>query len=480
MTIIQTPWRKPLIALFVLLTFGTSCKKFVQVTAPPTAISSGTVYQNDLSSAAVLTSIYNKMMTNGQMSSGSQSISTLTGLAADELDNYSTTSPLFSTCYTNSLKSSLVYFWTELYQRIYTANAALEGMAKSDAISPAEKQQLTGEAKFIRAFFHFYATNLYGNVPLVTTTNYQTNTTISRSDPKQVYRQIIADLTDAQSLLGNNFLTPTGGASTPERVRPNKGAAEALLSRVYLYQNMWDSAEVEATLVINNTSTYGLVKNLDSVFLANSTEAIWQLQPVQPGYNTFDAYNFVLTSQPGVSRTPVALSKNLLNVFEPGDNRNSHWTGNITSSSKKYYYPYKYKVYLFNANQAVTEYVMVLRLAEQYLIRAEARAWKGNLQGAIDDLNIIRNRAGLPNTTATSSQSDVLSAIYHERQVELFTEWGHRWFDLKRTGNITAVMTTVTPQKSNGSNSWNTNWTVFPIPASETKINPNLGQNQGY
>jgi len=452
----------------------TGCKKFVQVDPPTIAITSAVVYTNDLSAAAAVTSIYDNMMSNfNGLSQGYQSISCLAGLTADEFENYSPIAAL-AQCYTNTLSSANNYFWPEIYQEIHVANAVLEGLSNSSGVTSAEKQQLIGEALFMRAFLHFYGTNIYGDIPLVTTTNYLVNNTIQRSPQSQIFQQVIADLKNAQSSLSNNFLTPTGGIPTTERVRPNKGAATALLARAYLYIGAWDSAEAQSTSVINNTATYGLVMNLDSVFLMNSMEAIWQMQPVYPGYNTFDAYNFVLASPPGHGNNPVALTPNLVYAFEVGDQRRVNWVDSLTSAGQTYYYPYKYKVSAYN--QAVTEYLMVLRLAEQFLIRAEARAQQGNLSGAAADLNIIRMRAGL-GATAAATKQDLLNAIYHERQVELFTEWGHRWFDLKRTGNIDLVMSIVTPEKGG---SWSPDWALFPIPQSEISLNPNLTQNTGY
>ncbi len=461
--------------LTILFIIFSGCKKFVQVPPPATSITSATVYTSDLSAASAVTSIYINMMSSlYNLSGGEKSISCLTGMAADEFTNYSTNSFL-TECYTNSLQSSNNYFWDELYQEIYVTNAVLEGLSNSSGVTSAEKQQLIGEAKFMRAFLHFYGTNLFGAFPVVTTTNYQVNNTISRSPPTEVYQQIIADLTDAQSLLPDNFVNPTGQTTTTERIRPNKWAAAALLARVYLYQTSWDSAEMEATLVINNSSLFDL-DTLNGVFLANSNEAIWQMQPVRPGaYNTYDAYTYVLTSPPN-SNHPVALTNSLVGAFENGDQRFAEWVGSYIDPSGTYYFPYKYKVNTYQYNGPITEYLMVLRLAEQYLIRAEARAQQGNLQGAILDLDTIRNRAGLSDTTA-NTQAGLLSLIYHERQVELFSEWGHRWFDLIRTGNVNAVMSVVTPQKGG---SWSSNWALFPIPQSELTINPNLKQNSGY
>jgi hypothetical protein len=192
-------------------------------------------------------------------------------------------------------------------------------------------------------------------------------------------------------------------------------------------------------------------------------------------------------------KNPVYLSKQILSSFESGDQRAvlGNWVNrtiyNKTSTIKDtVYYPFKYK--LNTGDPTITsssgtanmkEYFMVLRLGELYLIRAEARAHLGNIGGAQSDLNAIRNRAGLPNTTA-SDQPSLLMAILDERRHELFSEWGHRWFDLKRTGNIDAVMSFITPQKSNGATTWQSYKQLYPIPIEALNSSPNLTQNAGY
>lgn len=475
-----------ILTLILILSFAIdSCRKFVEVDPPVTSITGSTVYENNVSAAAVMTGLYSNIV-NGSSTSiagGPAGISLLMGLAADELKNYSTT-PAIAQFYANSLTSnasngaSNYYFWQQLYFQIHVCNAVLEGLQNSTAVSASTRDQITGEAKFMRAFLLFYAVNLYGDVPIVTSTVPQVNNIIHRSPITDVYQQITDDLKEAQSKLSNNFVDGAGAVSTL-RVRPNKTAATALLARAYLYQQKYDSAEAQATAVINN-SNYALVGNPDSVFLANSKEAIWQLQPVGSNYNTFDGGYFILTTVPGsLAAFPVALSSNLYSAFEAGDNRLTHWVGTYTKSGTNYYYPYKYKVGLVSGSTNFTEYTMVFRLAEQYLIRAEARAQKGDIAGAQADLNMIRSRAKLPATSA-ATQPALLAAILHERQIELFTEWGHRWFDLIRTGNINSIMGSPGNVCQSKGGVWNTNKVLLPLPLLETQINPNLTQNPGY
>jgi hypothetical protein len=160
----------------------------------------------------------------------------------------------------------------------------------------------------------------------------------------------------------------------------------------------------------------------------------------------------------------------------------------LTSTTKDTVYcPFKYK--LNSSDPTITtstltanmkEYFMVLRLGEQYLIRAEARAKLGNSGGAQSDLNSIRNRAGLANYSGATDQTSLVTAILNERRHELFSEWGNRWFDLKRTGNIDAVMSVVTPQKSKGTTSWQSFQQLYPIPITELQLAPNITQTNGY
>ena len=115
---------------------------------------------------------------------------------------------------------------------------------------------------------------------------------------------------------------------------------------------------------------------------------------------------------------------------------------------------------------------MALGLGEQYLIRAEARAQQDNVSGAQEDLNIIRNRAGLLKTTSSDKVS-ILLAIEQERSKELFAEWGHRWFDLKRTRRTNVILGAI-------KSSWKSTDLVYPIPLVEITNNPFLTQNPGY
>jgi starch-binding outer membrane protein, SusD/RagB family len=474
-----------LLILFDVCTQG--CKKFVQIPPPNTLLVTTNVFNNNSTATSALTSIYTQMFTNSESFNIAQDL----GLLADELTNYST-SAVQVEFYTNAMTAtSITGEWDNAYNYIYRANAVIAALQNNGNISPAVAQQLTGESLFLRAFWHFYLTNEYGAVPLVTTTLYTVNESISRTPQALVYAQIIQDLKNAQSLLNANYVDGSDTTVTTERTRPTKAAAQALLARVYLYTGKYDSAQAQATLVINNTNLYALDSILsptnstyspNSPFLMNSTEAIWQLYTPQPsGDNTNDAQNFYLAGVPSTGTdNSTTISPQLLSSFEAGDLRRANWIDSIIESGILYYFPYKYQSYNTNT---LTEYTMVLRLAEQYLIRAEAEANLGDMAGAARDLNTVRARAGLgqsPTLTASSSLQQADSAILHERQVELFTEWGHRWFDLIRTGTVNTVLGSPGNVCRAKGGVWSSISELFPIPEYDILADPNLTQNPGY
>jgi hypothetical protein len=225
-------------------------------------------------------------------------------------------------------------------------------------------------------------------------------------------------------------------------------------------------AYVESNLVIDSAN-YTLVSDPNKVFLAYSSEAIWQLAPVVPGLNTFEGNTFIPADS---SIIPTyALDSGLLNAFEAGDLRRKDWLDSSKAVGQVYYYPYKYKVQTGNTD---IENYTILRLGEQYLIRAEALDHLGNFQAAKADLDTIRARAHLPASQATDLPG-LLQAIYKERRIELFCEWGQRWFDLKRTGQAGSVLSQIKP-------AWKGTDTLYPIPWYQLVANSALNQNPGY
>jgi starch-binding outer membrane protein, SusD/RagB family len=448
----------PIIFLLVL----NSCKKFVEVKPPIDRLTSEKVFESEAAANSAVLGIYSQMLyPEPYLTCGAMTI--YTGLYADEL----VTSNSFSASETqfadNSVKAnnSIIYFnvWQKAFKYIYQSNACIEGLANSTKVPANARDQLIGEVLFIRSFIYFYLTNLFGEVPLVLKTDFKDNARLPRIAQSKIYDQIKKDLIQAAALMGEDYVA--GGHS-----RPNRFAAISLLARVYLYTGDWKSAALAAGQVINS-GHYTLLDDLTQVFLFNSPEAIWQLYPVGGYFNTTEGIYFVPFASTVIPS--YFLTDTIVHSFDSADRRLSAWTGINEIATKKYFYPYKYKVGY--TGDIIESYVM-LRYAELFLIRAEANAQLDLLQDAVADINIIRERAGVfPVNLNTKSQ--VLLILQQERLHELFAEWGHRWFDLRRTGKANEILTSQKP-------GWSANDTLFPIPQSEILLNPALTQNPGF
>lgn len=445
-----------------------SCEYFVEVEVPNHKIVSETIFEEDETATRAMKGIYNELF-NASFSGGwSSSITVLAGLSSDILEPVNSENITYGEFHKNEISpdhSSNFNLWSSAYNIIYMTNSMLEGLATSENLSADLRQRLEGEARFVRAFTYFYLTNLYGDVPLVVDTDYRINSLVARDSAGDVYGQVVADLERAMDLLPTEY-------DVSDRTTVNRFTAIALRARMALYQQNWEQAEALSSEIINQSSGYEILQDLNNVFLANSREAIWQISPIGRGNiltSTGEGQVFI-----GTSRSSLRLANDFVENMDPQDKRLNHWVGHFSNESRNFFFPYKYKD--FSSLNNITEYSMVLRLAEQYLIRAEARAMLGDLEGAISDLDKIRNRAGLEELAVINpgiGKEELLQLIMEERKQELFAEWGHRWFDLKRTGRANEILKDKTSL-------WNDTDVFYPIPEAERMKNPNLGQNPGY
>ncbi|NML38857.1 RagB/SusD family nutrient uptake outer membrane protein [Chitinophaga sp. G-6-1-13] len=447
-----------------------ACNKFVDVPSPVNKIAAQELFKDDANATSAVTGIYGQMA-NLVQNIANGSITSLTGITSDEL-NYINNAAAIKEFQTNSISTNnstnVGDFWAPAYKYIYQANASLEGIAASTGISLKTKNQLEGECRVVRSLIYFYLIQLYGDVPLITTTNFNTNTVQRRNSTPEIYDFIINDLIEAKQDLAETY--PTTG-----RLRPNLYTAEALLSRVYLYTGQWGKAETEANNVIKSAQ-YSLQTDLTKIFLSGSNEAIWQIAASIDGLNTREGVLFVNSNANAIPN--YLISDALMNGFEANDPRKTAWIGTKTISNKIYYFPYKYKLPMSSTSTAKENYVM-FRLAEQYLIRSEAKIRQGKTDEGVKDLNIIRGRARgnnstiLPDQPMGATQQQALSYVIKERRIELMTEWGNRWLDLKRFHLCTATLQPIKP-------GWQDTDTLFPIPLQQILINKNLTQNSGY
>lgn len=440
------------------------CSDFVSVDPPKNTLVSETVFEDPATVESALAQLYFGMRDQQGMVSGSFGLSTAMGIYADELDYYG-----FNSDYTQLYNHNVLVgneliraWWSQAYQLIYGANDIILGVEASQDLTEAEKGLYQGQALFIRAYIHSLLVSIYGDVPYVTTTDYRVNNTVSRSEETEVYHRIITDLEEAMALLVDS------DPISSERIYVDIHTAKALLTRMYLYVEEWDKAASLATELID---TFPLETDLAQVFRKDSQETIWQLKADADNIrNTREAIELIIQAIPGQR---YALTNELLDAFENGDQRLDQWVSSVsdTDNTVTLQYAHKYKADINEAQSL--EYSIRFRVAEQYLIRAEARVYLGDLNGALADINALRTRAGLPDHNATVPET-ILDAIFKERQVELFTEQGHRWFDLKRSGRADQVLGRVKPN-------WRPTNVLLPIPEAELETNPNLlPQNPGY
>ena len=464
--------------LLVPITFyGYSCKKLVEIPPPIDTIVSEQAFGTDNNANSAILGIYAKLMNQSEiLAFGNSAISIVGGLSSDELAIFGI-DPGLSPIYHNQIASDnglvLTRLWQQPYEIIYQANACIEQLERTENVSSPLKERLTAEAKFIRSFVYFYLVNYFGETPLLTTTNYKENTISPRVAPDLIYEKIIDDLENSISALPDDFEQYNG-----ERIRVTSWAAIALLSRIYLYIGDWEMADHYSSMVINS-NLFSLVPTLNDVFLKNSNEAILQLH-VDGGLMPYNVLpESLLTLPSNRTSAPFLYYPNaFVNSFDSIDLRRVFWIDSTIYQGNTYFFPYKYKVgpSQMVPNSTPTEYYMVLRLAEQYLIRAEARAQKGDLAGSVADVNAIRLRAGLMPLTF-DTKDDALYGILQERKKELMYEWGHRWLDMKRHDIADQIMAIIAPQKGG---IWTPGAKFFPIPAAEIFRNPNLTQNAGY
>jgi hypothetical protein len=274
--------------LLAAVLLGTSCNKFVDVSLPISQISTVAAFADDGKANSSMRGIYASTQSvwgpGGPFSSG---FSTRLGISSDELKCLSYDADL-QTFVDNNLAAGsggVNTLWSGLYNTLYQVNVLLENVVNAPGITPPVKQQLLGEAHFLRAFCYFYLVNTFGDVPMPLTSDYRTNALLSRTPAEKVYEQILTDLAYAQEKAGTGF-TDAGS-----RIRANKWTATALLARVQLYRKNWAEAEKQATTVIA-AGPYKL-DSLPNVFLLSSKEAI--LQIANAGTNIYTIEGGALT-----------------------------------------------------------------------------------------------------------------------------------------------------------------------------------------
>jgi hypothetical protein len=267
MKIINNSWRfiQAIGALCLIVLFASACKKLIEVDLPIDKNTAETVFASTPTAVSALTGVYAEMA--GPIT-GSAGIILPPAQMADETKFRVNEGSSF---YKNDITANDPWdLWTPFYRNhIFSLNTIIENVQRSSTLPERARLILEGEARFTRAFLYFHLVNYYGDVPVVITSDFNANANIARSPEAKVYGQIEEDLLIAQQNLDSRYLDKDLFTTAQFRLRPNKGAATALLARIYLYRQQWNKAEAEATKVIEDNN-YQLLSDLDSVFLKES------------------------------------------------------------------------------------------------------------------------------------------------------------------------------------------------------------------
>lgn len=437
------------IYLLVLPLLFSSCKKYLEE-IPNNAIPSTAAITDAGTARAAISGTYNRLQNY------TTDYITLGTVTADNVAFNGTLSEYLqldqNAIPTDNVITVGVY--QKIYSTINSANSVIAGLpgVTDPLLQTAEKNRILGEAYFIRALGYFDLARGWGGVQLQLTPTANINGIkgVKRSTLTQTYDQVLADLIQSEQLL------PEDDAITRNRVQ--KSAVRGLRARLALYRENWTDAVTYSTQVIAQ-SKFALVNTYQSFFTAPylSTESVFELTFSANNQNNY--WSLWYPSALGGSYTlkPTASLISKLNDPGIGGTRKSLIAG--TGSS----------VYgtLYNTAGTGTDPSYVLRIAELYLIRSEARAHLNELDGALADLNAIRKRAGVSPFTS-GNQEEILQAIADENSVEFAFE-AHRWFDLVRTKQAGKILGLT-----------NTNFWLFPIPYSDLLSDPDVVQNPGY
>ncbi|KQC33373.1 hypothetical protein AAU57_08645 [Nonlabens sp. YIK11] len=432
---------------------------------PITQISTGNLYQTQEDAEAVLISCYDglqpdsyygfDMLVYGDVRSDN-CFAGGDNAANFQIDNFNV----------NPTNAIITRSFSQMYSAINRANTVLNRVEQMDEalFDTGRKEGILGEALFLRGLHYFNLVRLFGDVPLVTTETTSLDPAqlnVSRTAQQEVYNQIITDLLEAQSLLPDVPVDPERAA---------KGAAEALLSKVYLTLEDYPNVDVWTEAVMRRG--YGLQTRFDNLFNQENkfnNEVIFAVRYL--GDTEGNVFPELVLPTPEASfdfikfNTP---TPNSINQFQGGDSRAA--SSFVQRNGESFLYKWRNGEAFQSA-----DYTIVLRYADVLLMRAEALNQINRTGDAIDLLNRVRLRAGLPNYGGQTDPVSVDDAIFQERRLEFMYE-GHRWFDLKRKG-FAAVTEALDESKDISISEFEL---LLPIPQTELDRNPNLTQNPGY
>jgi hypothetical protein len=363
-----------------------------------------------------------------------------------------------------SANASAAALWQSIYSTVYISNFILEKLPTITGVSTTERNRVTGAAHFLRGYAYFIALHSFGGVPEVLTTAIETNRNIPRASVSDINQLIIDDYTAALGKLPD--VAPNAGYSSNYAVR-------AALAKFYLYSKNWAQAETYSTQVISSNK-YTLEPSFKNLVLKDFTnESIFEVGYTitdDPGTDNNLGLNSLFQGRREIipsNQVVVALAS-----AESGDRYSSITfnSANLAGTDNGW------SVAKYGTPDQDNNNIVVIRLGEMYLIRAEARANQGKITGtgsAAEDINVLRTRANAP-TITSATQNQMITLVEQERRYELAFE-GHRWYDIVRTDRAAQIMPAF-------NSNWKDTYNVWPIPQREIQNNPALADNQnpGY
>lgn len=346
---------------------------------------------------------------------------------------------------------SVATIWNSLYDAVSRVNLIIQKVPALTDLDPVEKDEILGEAYFLRALHYHNLVRLWGGVPLrlVPPATVDDAANISRGTAAETYAQILSDLGEAEARITN--AGPTSQASI--------GAVKALQARVYLYQQNYVAANAKADEVI--ALGYDLAPAIGDLFDAEGQDTPEDIFKVTFTDSDYQYIGYYYLSYNSGGRGEVAVDADLIAVSDPADDRLAWGVNQNESPAEGTKYP----------TTIGAEDVHVIRFAEVILTKAEALARQNNLDSAVAEYNKIRTRALLaPHVLGVdvTTQQEVLDAIDLERRLELAFE-GDRFADLVRTGRAVTVLVGLQDYQQ-----------LLPVPLREIDVAPNITQNPGY
>ena len=461
--------------MFLMAAGITSCKKETLFKAPENSISQTDAFSTadriEKASAGMYDALQNQNFFSGRI----LIYADMRGLDVTP-NNYFGNMGFYST--TTSTDATVALAYQAGYRTIYQANLFIKGFTPNiGLVTSAKADQYVGEAKYIRSLCYFYLVNMWAQpynftadashpgVPLVLSAAddpFDASNQLSRATVKQVYDQIETDLLEAETKL-----PLTAGDAFTKVSRATKGAARALLMRLYLYKGDNTKANQYADALINSNQ-YALNANPLLAFRTYTTsESIFSV--AMSGADNPNTNNSLGQHYNPRARGDLSLTPDFISLMDTTVDLRYRKVGtdSLVEKLNGAFWTRKY-------NALTTDYVPVFRYAEVLLTKAEALAKlaTGVDTSALRFLNQIRTRANASTVTAATKQ-DLLNAIIKERRIELVAE-GQGSLEFQRNKLDLPAHSTVPVQ------AWGSNYRVLPIPKYETDKDANLSQNSGY